>query len=74
MAAELAGYGARVLIVERGRTRAAGEPAGAAAADTDEFLAPMLDVIPAQLFADALARKLGVGPGFRYIGKVTTQL
>jgi hypothetical protein len=34
----------------------------------------MLDVIPAQIFAEALARKLGVGPGFRYIGKVVTRL
>jgi glucosamine--fructose-6-phosphate aminotransferase (isomerizing) len=74
MSADLVGYGVRVLIVEHGRARTTGEPAGATEAGIDEFLAPMLDVIPAQLFADALARKLGVGPGFRHIGKVTTQL
>jgi glucosamine--fructose-6-phosphate aminotransferase (isomerizing) len=73
VAGELAGYGARVLIVEHGRTRSLDEPA-ATAPGIDEFLAPLLDVIPVQLFADALARQLGVGPGFRYIGKVVTQV
>ncbi|HJZ47511.1 MAG TPA: SIS domain-containing protein [Roseiflexaceae bacterium] len=73
MAADLAGYSARVLIVEHGSSRVPGEPAGTAV-DIEEFLAPVLDVIPAQIFADALARQLGVGPEFRYIGKVTTRL
>lgn len=73
LAGDLAGYGARVLIVEHGRARSLDEDA-AAALGIDEFLAPLLDVIPAQIFADALARKLGVGPGFRYIGKVVTRL
>lgn len=73
VAGELAGYGARVLIVEHGRTRSLNE-APAAVSEIDEFLAPLLDVIPAQIFADALARKLGIGPGFRYIGKVVTRL
>jgi fructoselysine-6-P-deglycase FrlB-like protein len=73
LAGELAGYGARVLLVEHGRTRSL-DAASAAASGIDEFLAPLLDVIPAQIFADALARKLGVGPGFRYIGKVVTRL
>jgi len=73
LASELVGYGARVLIVEHGHTRSLDE-APTAAFEIDEFLAPLLDVIPAQIFADALARKLGVGPGFRYIGKVVTQL
>lgn len=73
LAGELAGYGARVLIVERGRTRSLAE-LPSTAFEIDEFLAPLLDVIPAQIFADALARSLGVGPGFRYIGKVVTQL
>jgi glucosamine--fructose-6-phosphate aminotransferase (isomerizing) len=68
LAAELDSYGARVLIVENGRTRGIAE-ASDAAQSIDEFLSPMLDVIPAQLFADALARRLGVGAGFRYIGK-----
>ena len=73
LAGDLAGYGARVLIVEHGRTRSLDE-ASDTALGIDEFLAPLLDVIPAQIFADALARKLGVGPGFRYIGKVVTRL
>jgi glucosamine--fructose-6-phosphate aminotransferase (isomerizing) len=73
LAADLSGYGARVLIVEHGHTRGLDEAAGASP-EIDEFLAPMLDVIPAQIFAEALARKLGVGPGFRYIGKVVTRL
>jgi glucosamine--fructose-6-phosphate aminotransferase (isomerizing) len=74
MAADLVSYGASVLIVEHGRARTADQPEDATQAGIDEFLAPMLDVIPAQSFADAVARKLGVGPGFRHIGKVTTQL
>jgi glucosamine--fructose-6-phosphate aminotransferase (isomerizing) len=74
MAADLVSYGASVLIVEHGRARTADQAEGATEAGIDEFLAPMLDVIPAQIFADAVARKLGVGPGFRHIGKVTTQL
>ena len=73
LAGDLAGYGARVLLVEHGRARSLDE-APAAAGGIDEFLAPLLDVIPAQIFADALARKLAVGPGFRYIGKVVTRL
>ena len=73
LAGDLASYGARVLIVEHGRARSLDE-ASVAALGIDEFLAPLLDVIPAQIFADALARKLGVGPGFRYIGKVVTRL
>jgi fructoselysine-6-P-deglycase FrlB-like protein len=73
LAGELAGYGARVLLVEHGRTRSLAEES-AVELGIDEFLAPLLDVIPAQIFADALAHKLGVGPGFRYIGKVVTRL
>jgi glucosamine--fructose-6-phosphate aminotransferase (isomerizing) len=73
LAAELHEYGARVLLVENGRTRGVGEP-GDSTAVADEYLSPMLDVIPAQLFADALARQLDVAPGFRYISKVVTQL
>jgi fructoselysine-6-P-deglycase FrlB-like protein len=73
LAGELAGHGARVLIVEHGRTRSL-DAAPNLAFGIDEFLAPLLDVIPAQIFADALARRLGVGPGFRYIGKVVTRL
>jgi glucosamine--fructose-6-phosphate aminotransferase (isomerizing) len=73
LAGELASYGAQVLIVEHGRTRSLDEPPNHLIG-IDEFLAPLLDVIPAQIFADALARSLGVEPGFRYIGKVVTRL
>jgi glucosamine--fructose-6-phosphate aminotransferase (isomerizing) len=73
LAAELREHGARVLLVEHGRTRDLDEPAGAPS-EFDEFLAPILDIIPAQLFADALARERGVEPKFRYIGKVVTKL
>ncbi len=72
LAAELHGYGARTLLVENGRTRGPDEPA--APAIVDELLSPLLDIIPAQLFADALANRLGIAPEFRYISKVTTQL
>jgi glucosamine--fructose-6-phosphate aminotransferase (isomerizing) len=73
LAAQLHSHGARVLLVENGHTRGVGEP-GAPAAAVDEFLSPILDVIPAQLFADALARQRGIAPEFRYISKVVTQL
>jgi glutamine---fructose-6-phosphate transaminase (isomerizing) len=73
LAAELHEHGARVLLVEHGRTRSLDEPAGPPL-EFDEFLAPILDVIPAQVFAEALARERGVEPKFRYIGKVVTQL
>jgi glucosamine--fructose-6-phosphate aminotransferase (isomerizing) len=73
LAAELREHGARVLLVEQGRTRSLDDPAGPPP-DFDEFLAPILDIIPAQLFADALARERGVEPKFRYIGKVVKRL
>jgi fructoselysine-6-P-deglycase FrlB-like protein len=73
LADELSGYGARVLIVSNGvaRTSAQGWDNKF---ECDEFLSPILDTIPAQLFAEALARELGVAPGFRYIGKVINKL
>jgi glucosamine--fructose-6-phosphate aminotransferase (isomerizing) len=73
LAAELREHGARVLLVECGRTRDLGEST-AASYEFDEFLAPILDIIPAQLFADALAHERGIEPKFRYIGKVVAQL
>ncbi|HET9224179.1 MAG TPA: SIS domain-containing protein [Roseiflexaceae bacterium] len=73
LAAEMRQHGARVLLVEQGRTRDLDEPIGAVA-EFDEFLAPILDILPVQLFADALARERGVEPKFRYIGKVVTRL
>jgi glutamine---fructose-6-phosphate transaminase (isomerizing) len=73
LAAELRQHGARVLVVEHGHARDLDEPTGAPP-EFDEFLAPILDILPVQLFADALAREHGVEPKFRYIGKVVTQL
>jgi hypothetical protein len=40
----------------------------------DEMLGVFLDVIPAQLFAEAMARHLGIAPGFRHISKVVQRL
>ena len=73
LAAELRQHGARVLLVEQGRTGDLDEPVRAAS-EVDEFLAPIIDILPVQLFADALARERGVEPKFRYIGKVVTSL
>jgi glucosamine--fructose-6-phosphate aminotransferase (isomerizing) len=70
LAEELRGYGASVLVVENGRTpgTAAGRP------PVDEFLTPILDIIPAQLFADDLARSRGIAPEFRYLGAGVRQV
>lgn len=73
LAEELTGYGTTVLLVENGYTRRLDEPRTVAALE-DELLSPMLDVIPVQLFVEALAREIGVGTGFRYISKVIKQL
>lgn len=72
LATELSGYGARVLVVENGRTWDVAEVADGPA--LDEFLSPMVDVIPAQMFAEALTRSAGITPGFRHISKVVTRL
>ena len=66
LAEQLLGYGARVLVVEHGHTRAAGEPQPTAD-PVDEFLSPILDTVPAQLIADALARSRDIPPAFRYL-------
>ena len=73
LAEDLQAYGARVLLVQSGQTRRIGEP------ETnpfvwDEFLSTILDVIPSQLYAEALARHLGLQPGFRYLTKVVSKL
>jgi glucosamine--fructose-6-phosphate aminotransferase (isomerizing) len=73
LAGELHSYGARVLLVEHGRTRSPGEQPAEPIAP-DEFLTAILNVVPAQIFADAVARRRGVEPAFRYIGKVVTRL
>jgi glutamine---fructose-6-phosphate transaminase (isomerizing) len=73
LADELHSYGARVLLVENGRLRSPGEPALTVPA-VDEFLSPIVDIIPVQLFADGLAKQRQVEPGFRYISKVVQRL
>lgn len=73
LANELTSYGATVLLVENGQTRRPKDTPTAAALE-DEFLSPMLDVIPVQLFVEAYARELGVEAGFRYISKVVKHL
>lgn len=72
LVAEIGAYGGRIVVVTHGETDPALETPPA---DGDEeWLSPLLDVIPTQLFIRALATKGGVPPGFRQITKVTTQL
>jgi len=71
LARELESYRARVLLVENGLLRAAGE--ASSTFTTDEFLSPLLDILPVQLFTEALARARG-WDGFRHIDKVVTGL
>jgi glucosamine--fructose-6-phosphate aminotransferase (isomerizing) len=72
LAEELRGYGATVLTVMDGVTVEAQPSKRTETGPVDEFLAPLLDVIPAQLFTEALARQRGIAPGFRHISKVIT--
>lgn len=69
---ELRGYGATVLRIENGSVLGLDEPE--TADPVDEFLSPILDAVPVQLFAEAAARKRLETPGFRYISKVVTKL
>jgi fructoselysine-6-P-deglycase FrlB-like protein len=73
LANELSHYGAQVLIVVNGITKSMAETSPSPTVP-DEFLSPILDIIPAQLFADALRQHRGISPEFRYIGKVVTQI
>lgn len=69
---ELRGYGVTVLRIENGEVLALDDPE--VADPVDEFLCPILDVLPVQLFAEHAARKRLETPGFRYISKVVTKL
>jgi glucosamine--fructose-6-phosphate aminotransferase (isomerizing) len=73
LAHELESYGARVVLVGSGSTGTHAQPPQAVTG-VDEYLSPILDVIPAQVFAEAFARHRGIPPAFRHITKVTTTL
>jgi glutamine---fructose-6-phosphate transaminase (isomerizing) len=73
LALELQDYGARVLVVQNGRIYLPGQTSSSDR-HVDEFLSPMLDVIPIQLYADALAKLRGIEFGFRHISKVVQKL
>ncbi len=70
---ELRSYGARVLSVVEGKALLPADRSPVMR-EFDEMLGVFLDVIPAQFFAEALARHLGITPGFRHIGKVVQRL
>lgn len=70
---ELTGYGATVLLVENGQARRPGDVATVPPLG-DELLSPMVDIVPVQLFVEALAREIGMGTGFRYISKVVKHI
>ncbi len=73
LGAELAEVGAQVLVMENGALRGLDEPAPSPSG-TDEFLSPMLDILPIQCCAEAMARADGRIPGFRYISKIVSTL
>lgn len=73
LAKELENYGAKVLIVENGIAGSASKPPKNVP-QVDEYLASILNVIPAQLFTQAIASQSQVTTAFRYITKVTTNL
>jgi glutamine---fructose-6-phosphate transaminase (isomerizing) len=72
LAAELHEYGVRVLRVEQGRLLEPNETPRPSPV-VDEFLCPLLDILPFQLYADALAQARGI-TGFRYISKIVRQM
>jgi len=75
LAQELTGYDVHVLLVEHGAMYTPDETPTITGTSADtEYRAPLLDIIPAQLFVHALAAHRGILPGFRYIAKVTTAL
>lgn len=73
LAAQIREQGAQVTLILDGRVRAF-EQADAGMAAFGDFLSPLLDVVPMQVFAERLAREGQARPGFRYISKVVTQL
>src|SRR5690606_31311816 len=73
LANELRSYGARVMSIIEGKL-VSGDDRSAVQREFDEMLGVFLDVIPAQLFAEAMAHHLGIAPGFRHISKVVQRL
>jgi glucosamine--fructose-6-phosphate aminotransferase (isomerizing) len=73
LAAELSEYGAKVLLIENGQIRDL-DQAPTTEPSVDEFLSPILDILPVQIAADWLVQSSGMEPGFRYISKVVRQL
>lgn len=69
---ELRSYGVTVLRIENGAVLGLDEPG--VESPVDEYLSPVLDVLPVQLYAESAARKRFEKPGFRYISKVVTKL
>jgi glutamine---fructose-6-phosphate transaminase (isomerizing) len=72
LASDLSEMGARVLRIEQGRILEPGQPS--TSTGLDEFLSPVLDILPIQFFADVLALRMNIPFGFRYISKVVRQL
>ncbi|MBI4927935.1 MAG: SIS domain-containing protein [Anaerolineae bacterium] len=73
LARELSDYGARVLLIENGQLHDVDEEPFEGPL-MDEFLSPLLDILPIQIAMDGLAVAAGIEPGFRFISKVVRQL
>jgi glucosamine--fructose-6-phosphate aminotransferase (isomerizing) len=73
LAAELRESGARAALIAGGQVFSPDEPLPEPV-EADEYLAPVLDILPVQVYADALAKTLGLQPGFRHIAKVVRKL
>lgn len=71
LSAELAAYGTTVLAVSEGQVV---HPARPPVRHFGELLSPLLDVVPMQVFAETLARTLGLEPQFRRIAKVVRSI
>jgi fructoselysine-6-P-deglycase FrlB-like protein len=73
LAHDLASYGARVLCIENGQVLNLNEEP-ASQPPVDEFLSPILDILPVQWYAEAAARLHLPTLGFRYLSKVVSKL
>jgi glucosamine--fructose-6-phosphate aminotransferase (isomerizing) len=73
LAKELSEYEAHVIVIENGASRTQGENP-ITTEPVDEFLSPILDIIPAEFFIEAVADRKNVQTTFRYIQKVVTKL